>query len=60
MQNESLNGTDLPIFDMDMITRVTDNFSNKNKLGEGGFGIVYKVLFVICIRLTCFVQKKYS
>ncbi|XP_078150078.1 G-type lectin S-receptor-like serine/threonine-protein kinase At4g27290 isoform X2 [Carex rostrata] len=41
-RNESLEGTDLPVFDMDMILEATDNFSNTNKLGEGGFGIVYK------------------
>ncbi|XP_078150013.1 receptor-like serine/threonine-protein kinase SD1-8 isoform X2 [Carex rostrata] len=41
-QNESLQGTDLPVFDMDIILQATDNFSNTNKLGEGGFGIVYK------------------
>ncbi|XP_078170290.1 G-type lectin S-receptor-like serine/threonine-protein kinase At4g27290 [Carex rostrata] len=42
MRNESFKETDLPVFDMDMIIRATDNFSNENKLGEGGFGIVYK------------------
>jgi hypothetical protein len=33
----------LPIFDLTAITKATDNFSNDNKLGEGGFGPVYKV-----------------
>ncbi|XP_078166608.1 G-type lectin S-receptor-like serine/threonine-protein kinase At4g27290 isoform X2 [Carex rostrata] len=42
VQNESFKGTDLPVFDMDMILQATDNFSSTNKLGEGGFGIVYK------------------
>ncbi|XP_078150057.1 G-type lectin S-receptor-like serine/threonine-protein kinase At4g27290 isoform X2 [Carex rostrata] len=41
-RNASLQRTDLPVFDMDMILQATDNFSNTNKLGEGGFGIVYK------------------
>jgi hypothetical protein len=39
-QNEDL---ELPLFDLSTICNVTDNFSSKNKLGEGGFGPVYKV-----------------
>jgi hypothetical protein len=35
---------------MDMILQATDNFSNTNKLGEGGFAIVYKVLLAICFK----------
>ncbi|KAL9275353.1 G-type lectin S-receptor-like serine/threonine-protein kinase-like protein, partial [Drosera capensis] len=33
---------DLPLFRFNMIVRATNNFSDKNKLGEGGFGPVYK------------------
>jgi hypothetical protein len=33
---------ELPMFDLAAIANATDNFSN-NKLGEGGFGPVYKV-----------------
>ncbi|XP_059438060.1 G-type lectin S-receptor-like serine/threonine-protein kinase At4g27290 isoform X1 [Corylus avellana] len=33
---------ELPIFDLAAIANATDNFSNNNKLGEGGFGPVYK------------------
>jgi len=33
----------LPLFDIDTIATATDNFSMQNKLGEGGFGPVYKV-----------------
>ncbi|WRX28816.1 Protein kinase domain - like 10 [Theobroma cacao] len=32
----------LLLFDLDKITAATNNFSNTNKLGEGGFGTVYK------------------
>ncbi|XP_024031270.1 G-type lectin S-receptor-like serine/threonine-protein kinase At4g27290 isoform X1 [Morus notabilis] len=32
----------LPSFDMDTISNATDNFSSTNKIGEGGFGPVYK------------------
>uniref|UniRef100_A0A7N0VEL8 non-specific serine/threonine protein kinase n=1 Tax=Kalanchoe fedtschenkoi TaxID=63787 RepID=A0A7N0VEL8_KALFE len=35
---------DLPIFDIKTISRATDNFSADNKLGQGGFGPVYKGL----------------
>jgi hypothetical protein len=34
---------ELPVFDLAAITNATDYFSNSNKLGEGGFGPVYKV-----------------
>jgi hypothetical protein len=34
---------DLPLFDFGAMARATNNFSVNNKLGEGGFGPVYKV-----------------
>uniref|UniRef100_A0A5B7BIU9 Receptor-like serine/threonine-protein kinase n=1 Tax=Davidia involucrata TaxID=16924 RepID=A0A5B7BIU9_DAVIN len=33
---------ELPLFDLTTIVNATDNFSINNKLGEGGFGLVYK------------------
>ncbi|KAJ4841994.1 hypothetical protein Tsubulata_005427 [Turnera subulata] len=33
---------ELPLFDLDSIVIATDDFSSANKLGEGGFGPVYK------------------
>ncbi|KAK1581213.1 hypothetical protein Q3G72_004054 [Acer saccharum] len=33
---------ELPIYDLNTVADATDNFSDKNKLGEGGFGPVYK------------------
>ncbi|KAK1303144.1 G-type lectin S-receptor-like serine/threonine-protein kinase [Acorus calamus] len=30
------------VFDLAMLRNATDNFSDVNKLGEGGFGVVYK------------------
>ncbi|CAL8139769.1 unnamed protein product [Prunus armeniaca] len=36
------NDTELPLFDLWSILAATDNFSEANKLGEGGFGPVYK------------------
>ncbi|THG08313.1 hypothetical protein TEA_019977 [Camellia sinensis var. sinensis] len=38
-QNEDL---ELPLFDLTVIADSTNNFSINNKLGEGGFGPVYK------------------
>ncbi|KAK7405155.1 hypothetical protein VNO78_06353 [Psophocarpus tetragonolobus] len=36
---------DLPIFSFLNISNATDNFSENNKLGQGGFGPVYKGIF---------------
>ncbi|XLT34637.1 hypothetical protein HN873_065929, partial [Arachis hypogaea] len=33
---------DLPTFDFSILAKATENFSSCNKLGEGGFGPVYK------------------
>ena len=35
---------DLPFFDFRTIANATNNFSNNCKIGEGGFGPVYKVI----------------
>lgn len=32
------------LFDLPTIREATDNFSDENKLGKGGFGTVYKVI----------------
>ncbi|KAF3558920.1 hypothetical protein F2Q69_00015622 [Brassica cretica] len=39
MKTEDL---ELPLMDFEAIAIATNNFSNTNKLGKGGFGIVYK------------------
>ncbi|GKV52338.1 hypothetical protein SLEP1_g58927, partial [Rubroshorea leprosula] len=36
------SSTDLPFFNLSTIAAATNNFSLENKLGEGGFGSVYK------------------
>lgn len=33
-----------PLFDLSTLRTATNNFSDANKLGEGGFGPVYKVM----------------
>ncbi|CAN8326096.1 unnamed protein product [Cochlearia groenlandica] len=35
---------ELPFLDLDAILKATDGFSDGNKLGQGGFGPVYKVI----------------
>lgn len=42
---EDLNGndSDLIVFSYLTLKVATNNFSKENKLGEGGFGVVYKV-----------------
>ncbi|KDO35793.1 hypothetical protein CISIN_1g041718mg, partial [Citrus sinensis] len=37
---------ELPLFELATIANATDNFSINNKLGEGGFGLVYKEIAV--------------
>ncbi|KAM3750779.1 hypothetical protein ACB098_04G060000 [Castanea mollissima] len=36
---------DLPFFDLEIILEATHNFSDENKLGQGGYGPVYKGTF---------------
>ena len=43
---------DLPLFDFEEIDKATNNFSWGNKLGQGGFGFVYKVIILILIMIT--------
>lgn len=44
---------ELPLFSLPTIVTATDNFSFTRKLGEGGFGPVYKVSFLdVSIRIV--------
>ncbi|KAI9075605.1 hypothetical protein K1719_042405 [Acacia pycnantha] len=42
LRNSGKEVMDIPTFDLSVIIKATDNFSTINKLGEGGFGPVYK------------------
>ncbi|KAJ7948222.1 G-type lectin S-receptor-like serine/threonine-protein kinase [Quillaja saponaria] len=44
-KEEDAKGIDIPHFHLESILAATDNFSNANKLGQGGFGPVYKGKF---------------
>jgi len=35
--------SEFSVFDFEQVLEATDNFSEENKLGQGGFGAVYKV-----------------
>ncbi|KAL3509579.1 hypothetical protein ACH5RR_028980 [Cinchona calisaya] len=43
--NEDDKIVDVPYFSLESILAATDNFSDANKLGHGGFGPVYKAMF---------------
>lgn len=42
-KQDDSQGIDVPSFELETILYATSNFSNANKLGQGGFGPVYKV-----------------
>ena len=35
---------DLLVFDLSTIAKATSNFAVKNKIGEGGFGLIYMTI----------------
>jgi hypothetical protein len=49
---------ELPLFDFHTIASATNNFSFTNKIGEGGFGPVYKVISQYIYELICSVKRK--
>jgi len=40
---DQVDTPDLPIFSFDSVASATGDFAEENKLGQGGFGTVYKV-----------------
>jgi hypothetical protein len=42
---------ELPLFSYESESAATNNFSAMNKLGEGGFGPVYKVGFIFLMNV---------
>jgi hypothetical protein len=47
------------LFEFSTLQQATDNFSDLNKLGEGGFGPVYKVLLFVLIIISLKSQHYY-
>lgn len=43
LEGNQLSGPELPFFNFSCMSIATNNFSEENKLGQGGFGPVYKV-----------------
>jgi hypothetical protein len=50
-REEDKKGIDVPYFDLESILAATDSFSNANKLGEGGYGPVCKVISITLIAI---------
>ena len=55
-KEEDKKGIDVPFFDLESILEATDYFSDANKLGQGGFGPVYKVIFPSSILIELLFQ----
>lgn len=51
-QPQDISGVNF--FDMRTLRTATDNFSASNKLGQGGFGPVYKVCDLVCYIFASF------
>ncbi|MFS7957711.1 putative non-specific serine/threonine protein kinase [Helianthus anomalus] len=50
---------ELSSYSLSIIANSTYNFSLNNKLGEGGFGSVYKVILSIYVHVTLKLSKDY-
>ena len=50
-REDDKKGIDVPFFDLASILVATDSFSEANKLGQGGFGPVYKVKKTLSSRI---------
>jgi len=44
LEEKDIEGIEVPFYTFASILAATDNFSDSNKLGRGGYGPVYKVI----------------
>lgn len=51
----TMDELELPLFDFRTLAMATNNFSDTNKLGQGGFGCVYKVnyFYIWTFKISC-------
>ena len=52
---EDIQSIDSLIIDISTLRAATENFDEANKLGEGGFGSVYKVRLIYYINLFFYI-----
>jgi hypothetical protein len=55
-KEEDEKGIDVPFFDLESILVATDSFSDAKKLGQGGYGPVYKVSLATLIGVNVHVN----
>jgi hypothetical protein len=48
-REENVEGIDVPFFQLECIRAAIDSFSDAKRLGQGGFGLVYKVISIALI-----------
>lgn len=48
----------LKVYRFSSLKVATNNFSSENKLGEGGFGPVYKVTFGTCSKYNSMLRER--
>ena len=58
MKKREKKDAELPLFSYKSVSAATNNFSIANKLGERGFGPVYKVCFIFLINVLCTLLRK--
>lgn len=54
LEEKDAEGIEVPYYNFESLLEATDNFSDANKLGRGGYGPVYKVinLALCCLQFS--------